>query len=74
MWSASARQYSRAARAQKRNGRQNVVLVDGCRIPFSLAGTNYKNHLAVDLSRMAMKGLLTKTAHDPSMVRCILLS
>lgn len=52
-----------------RNGiRKNIVLVDGCRLPFKLTGTDYKNYLAVDLSRMAMKGLLTKTAHDPSMV------
>ncbi len=28
---------------------RNVVLVDGCRIPFTLAGTAYKNYMAVDL-------------------------
>jgi hypothetical protein len=30
---------------------RNVVLVDGCRIPFKLTGTDYSSHMAVDLSR-----------------------
>jgi hypothetical protein len=47
---------------------RNVVLVDGCRIPFTQAGTNYKDYLAVDLARMAMKGLLCKTALDAEKV------
>lgn len=28
---------------------KNVVVVDGARIPFTLAGTVYSNYLAVDL-------------------------
>lgn len=47
---------------------RNVVLVDGCRIPFTLAGTNYKDYLAVNLARMALKGLLCKTALDAEKV------
>jgi acetyl-CoA acyltransferase len=43
----------------------SVVLVDGVRIPFTLAGTAYKDYLAVDLGRLAMKGLLDKTAVNP---------
>lgn len=39
---------------------RRVVVVDGCRIPFTLAGTAYKDLLAVDLGRLALKGLLTK--------------
>ena len=39
---------------------KNVVIVDGCRIPFTLAGTAYKNYLAVDLARLALKGLMVK--------------
>ena len=31
--------------------KKNVVLVDGCRIPFTLAGTAYKDYMAVDLGR-----------------------
>lgn len=38
------------------------------RIPFTLAGTVYGDYLAVDLARMAIKGLLTKTAVDPSSI------
>ena len=30
---------------------KNVVLVDGCRIPFTTAGSAYNNYLAVDLGR-----------------------
>jgi hypothetical protein len=43
------------------NGR-NVVLVDGIRLPFAQASTIYKDEMAVDLQRMVIKGLLTKTA------------
>jgi acetyl-CoA acyltransferase len=38
------------------------------RIPFTLAGSVYGDYLAVDLARMAIKGLLTKTAVDPNAV------
>lgn len=37
-------------------------------IPFTLAGSVYGDYLAVDLARMAIKGLLTKTAVDPNAV------
>lgn len=47
---------------------KNVVLVDGVRIPFAMAGTMYKDYLAVDLARFAMKGILDKTALDPSLI------
>eukprot|EP00640_Fibrocapsa_japonica_P001913 CAMPEP_0113938228 /NCGR_PEP_ID=MMETSP1339-20121228/4634_1 /TAXON_ID=94617 /ORGANISM="Fibrocapsa japonica" /LENGTH=438 /DNA_ID=CAMNT_0000941233 /DNA_START=83 /DNA_END=1399 /DNA_ORIENTATION=- /assembly_acc=CAM_ASM_000762 len=45
---------SSAARSTK------VVFIDGCRIPFTLSGTAYKDLLAVDLGRLAMKGLMDK--------------
>ena len=47
---------------------RNVVIVDGVRIPFTMAGTVYSDYLAVDLQRMALKGLLTKTALDPELL------
>lgn len=65
------------ARSQSRSGRtlssnaasaRNVVLVDGVRIPFTMGGTVYADYLAVDLQRMALKGLLTKTALDPELI------
>lgn len=34
--------------------KRNVVLVDGVRIPFTLAGSVYGNYLAVDLGRFAL--------------------
>lgn len=50
------------------NKARSVVVVDGCRIPFTLAGTVYGEYLAVDLCRFALKGLITKTAIDPAKV------
>lgn len=47
---------------------RNVVLVDGCRIPFTLAGTTYSKYMAVDLARFALKGIVNKTAIDPKLV------
>lgn len=44
---------------------RRCVFIDGCRIPFTLAGTAYKKLIAVDLARMAIKGLVDKTAVDP---------
>jgi len=44
--------------------KDNVVIVDGIRLPFSMASTIYKDEMAVDLQRMAIKGLMTKTALD----------
>ncbi len=41
---------------------KRVVIVDGARIPFAMAGTKYKDQMAVDLMRYALRGLLTKTA------------
>lgn len=49
-----------------------MVIVDGCRIPFTLAGTTYKDLLAVDLGRLAMKGLIARTALDPAAVDYVL--
>ena len=56
------------ARSLSTNASKNVVIVDGVRIPFTLAGTTYKNDIAVDLARLALKGLITKTAIDPSII------
>lgn len=47
---------------------RNVVIVDGVRIPFTTGGSTYSNYLAVDLGRLALKGLLLKTAIDPKII------
>lgn len=51
---------------------KRVVVVDGARIPFAMAGTKYKDQMAVDLMRLALRGLLTKTALPPSEVDYLL--
>ncbi|HLR33333.1 MAG TPA: acetyl-CoA C-acyltransferase, partial [Fodinibius sp.] len=39
-----------------------VVLVDGARIPFQRSGTGYKELIAYDLGRMAIEGLIGRSA------------
>ena len=52
---------------------RRTVFVDGVRIPFMLSGTAYTDLLAVDLARLAVKGLLVKTAVDASKIDYALL-
>jgi len=42
----------------------NVVIVDGVRLPFAMSSTIYADEMAVDLQRLAFKGLVDKTAID----------
>lgn len=44
----------------------------GIRLPFAMQSTIYNDLLAVDLQRLALKSLLTKTALDPAMVDYVL--
>ena len=39
-----------------------VVIVDGVRLPFALSSTIYADEMAVDLQRLAFKGLVDKAA------------
>jgi len=39
---------------------KNIVVVDGVRIPFAMASTTYADQMAVDLQRLAFKGLIEK--------------
>lgn len=55
-----------ASFSSNKAAQKNVVLVDGVRLPFTMGNTVYKDYLAVDLQRMALKGLLVKTALDPN--------
>eukprot|EP00164_Ancoracysta_twista_P000747 GFYU01000983.1.p2 GENE.GFYU01000983.1~~GFYU01000983.1.p2 ORF type:complete len:497 (-),score=138.07 GFYU01000983.1:333-1730(-) len=43
---------------------RKAVLVDGCRTPFSLSGTHFNDLMAHDLGRMAIHGLMQRTALD----------
>lgn len=42
------------------------MIVSGVRLPFAQVSTIYSKELAVDLQRLAIKGLLTQTALDPN--------
>jgi len=55
------------------NGLRNVVLVDGCRLPFQPAGTVYKKMMGYDLARAAISGLLTKTGVSPANVDYVMM-
>lgn len=52
---------------------RNVVLVDGCRLPFQPSGTVYNKLIAYDLARLALTGLITKTAVKPSSIDYVLM-
>ena len=51
---------------------RNIVLVDGVRIPFCTSGTTYEDHLCYDLGRLAIKGLIDKTAIDANVIDYVL--
>jgi acetyl-CoA acyltransferase len=52
---------------------RRAVFVEGGRIPFMLSGTAYKDLIAQDLARMALKGLITKTALDPTTIDYLIM-
>ncbi|CAM9352017.1 unnamed protein product [Chrysoparadoxa australica] len=49
------------------------VYIDGCRIPFCLSGTVYKDLLAVDLSMLVLRGLVNRNPElDPATIDYLL--
>jgi len=52
---------------------RNVVLVEGVRIPFLTSGSSYEKLLAHDLGRIALSGLLQRTALNPKLVDRIIM-
>lgn len=72
--STSGCQYNVAApksgtkRSLAKSGVKNIVLVEGVRTPFMLAGTVYKNVMPHDLAREALIGLARRTNLDKSLV------
>ena len=50
------------------SGKDGVVLVDGVRVPFMRQMGAYKDMLTYNLGRLAVKGLIAKTAIEPSAV------
>jgi len=52
---------------------RNVVLVDGVRTPFLTANSDFKDLMAHDLIREAIKGLVNKTKISPKDVECVVI-
>jgi len=52
---------------------RKAVYVDGCRIPFLRAGTDYKRLTSYDLGRMAIKALLDRSQVDPEKIDWVLM-
>ncbi len=52
---------------------QRVVVIDGCRTPFLRSGTDFRDLTAYDLGRMAIAGLLHRTALDPELVDLLIM-
>lgn len=50
-----------------------VVLVDGCRIPFQRSGTKYANLISYDLGRMAIQGLLARNSIKPEQIDRVIM-
>lgn len=57
----------------KKQAGNDVVLVDGCRIPFLRSGSAYRDLMAYDLARMALAGLLSRTGIDPRLVDRVIM-
>jgi len=55
----------RAFSSSSNDDDRTVVIVNGCRLPFSLSSTLYNDELAVDLQQMAISGLLTQNGLVP---------
>merc|ERR1719506_672311 len=71
--SALVRTSARGYASKSAPGLKNVVLIDGCRIPFQPYGTkDYVDMMAYDLSRLAVTGLLAKTGIAPTDVDYVL--
>ena len=50
-----------------------VVVIDGCRTPFLRSGTRFKKLTAYDMGRMAIAGLLNRSAIDPAVVDLLVM-
>jgi acetyl-CoA acyltransferase len=52
---------------------RRVVVIDGCRTPFCRSGTAFTDLRSYDLGRMAVAGLLHRTAVDPGVVDLLVM-
>jgi len=57
---------STSSNQQKKDGKPNIVLVEGVRTPFLMAFTSYKSMMPHDLGKEALMGLLKRTGLNPA--------
>jgi len=62
------RQYFRAFSTYGPLTDRDPVFIDGCRIPFAVAGTDLKDVMAHDMQRWALRGILDRTCIDPKLL------
>lgn len=53
--------------------KRRVVVVDGCRTPFCRSGTAFTDLKSYDLGRMAVSGLLHRSAIDPEVIDLLVM-
>jgi acetyl-CoA acyltransferase len=61
LYSAAAKSSSTTKKSLTKEGKPNLVFVDGVRTPFTVSGTVFKDLMAVDLQREALKALIKRT-------------
>eukprot|EP00010_Vexillifera_abyssalis_P000411 CAMPEP_0201552938 /NCGR_PEP_ID=MMETSP0173_2-20130828/19349_1 /ASSEMBLY_ACC=CAM_ASM_000268 /TAXON_ID=218659 /ORGANISM="Vexillifera sp., Strain DIVA3 564/2" /LENGTH=484 /DNA_ID=CAMNT_0047963527 /DNA_START=125 /DNA_END=1579 /DNA_ORIENTATION=- len=54
-------------------GLKDVVLVEGVRTPYATSGTVYKDLMGYDLGRMALEGLIERSAADYSAIDYVVM-
>eukprot|EP00904_Undaria_pinnatifida_P005603 jgi/Undpi1/2172/HiC_scaffold_12.g05558.m1 len=69
----TVRAFRRRTLSSSSSSSRKPVFVDGARIPFVMSGTAYKDLLAVDLGKLAMRGLLNRNPElDPKDIDYVL--
>mmetsp|Transcript_14254 Transcript_14254/g.17632 ORF Transcript_14254/g.17632 Transcript_14254/m.17632 type:complete len:447 (+) Transcript_14254:81-1421(+) len=58
----AVRALSTAAPKAAKAEAKKIAFIDGARIPFTMANTTYSDLMSYDLARLAMKGILDRTA------------
>nr|XP_058959667.1 trifunctional enzyme subunit beta, mitochondrial-like [Pocillopora verrucosa] len=71
--SSSQKQKSTSKGAPSKAAGRNIVLVEGVRTPFLMAGTSYADLLSHDIQRGALEGLVTRTGISKDVVDHIVI-
>lgn len=60
-YSAATKNVTSSKKSLSKEGRPNIVFVEGVRTPFTVSGTVFKDMMAVDLQREALQALVKRT-------------